>query len=561
MGLDYCRVRRGVLAARRLVIRGTTAAGSGHPGGSFSMAEIAGVLLFGGHLRHDPSNPLWEGRDRLVLSKGHAAPGLFSSLAVAGYFDESEIETLRSLGSRLQGHPDLKCPGVEFCGGSLGIGLSYSLGVALAVRMGGGGQRVYAILGDGETDEGQVWEAAMAASKYGVDNLTAILDRNFIQQDSYTEAVMPLDRRLGHGEDPSAMWRDPSRWRTADKWRAFGWNVIEVDGHRIEQLGSAVRAAAAHRGSPTMIIARTIKGKGVEHMEDNPQWHGRAADPDVAPVIDAELGCQFAVAPSITAGDMGDLPGEVRRCEEGRADMIHIDVMDGRFVPAVTFGAEKVAELRALTDLPLDTHLMVADPVREAARHAEAGSDIVTVHAEACDESLFGEVHDLLRAARVGVGLAVNPGTELPGWAAGFAPTLDQVIVMSVEPGRSGQRYIEAVHAKTARLCAALDAAGFAGTVEADGGVTAANAGACLADGCRSFVGGSAIVGQADVRAAVRAFRESLADARRRLLLRRAHDLGGPELAQKWIGLHNVGSKAARLGRLAGEEGAGVAAS
>ena len=555
MGLDYCRVRRCVLAARRLVIRGTTAAGSGHPGGSFSMAEMVGVLLFGGHLRHDPSNPLWEERDRLVLSKGHAAPGLFSSLAVAGYFEESEIDTLRSLGSRLQGHPDLKCPGVEFCGGSLGIGLSYSIGVALAARMDGGGQRVYAILGDGETDEGQVWEAAMAASKYGVDNLTAILDRNFIQQDSYTEAVMPLDRRLGPGEGPSAMWRDPSRWRTADKWRAFGWNVIEVDGHRIEQLGSALRRAAAHRGSPTMIIARTVKGKGVEHMEDNPQWHGKAADPDVAPVIDAELGCQFAVAPSITAGDMGDLPGEVRRCEEGRADMIHVDVMDGKFVPAVTIGAEKVAELRALTDLPFDTHLMVADPVREAARHAEAGSDIVTVHAEACDASSFGEVHDLLRAARVGVGLAVNPGTDMPGWASEFAPTLDQVIVMSVEPGRSGQRYIEAVRAKTARLCAALAADGFAGTVEADGGVTASNAGACLAGGCRAFVGGSAIVGQADVRAAVRAFRESLIDARRRLLLRRAHELGGVGLAQKWIGLHKDGPKAARLGRLAAEEG------
>ena len=555
MGLDYCRIKGCVRRARKLVVRGTTAAGSGHPGGSFSMAEIVGVLLFGGHLRHDPSDPLWGGRDRLVLSKGHAAPGLFSSLAVAGFFEESEMDTLRSLGSRLQGHPDLKCPGVEFCGGSLGIGLSYSIGVALAARIDGGPQRVYAILGDGETDEGQVWEAAMTASKYGIDNLTAILDRNFIQQDSYTEDVMPLDRRLADGEDLSAMWADPSRWRTADKWRAFGWNVIEVDGHRIEQLGSAVRRAAAHRGSPTMIIARTIKGKAVEHMEDNPQWHGKAADPDIAPVIDAELDCQFAVAPSITAGDMGDLPGEVRRCEEGRADMIHIDVMDGRFVPAVTLGAEKVAELRALTDLPFDTHLMVADPVAEAARHAEAGSDIVTVHAEACTESSFGEIHDSLRAARVGVGIAINPETEMPGWAAGFVPTLDQVIVMSVVPGRSGQRYIEGVHEKTSRLCADLRAAGFAGTVEADGGVTAANAGACFADGARSFVGGSAIVGQADVRAAVRGFRESLLDARRRLLLRRAHELGGAALAEKWIGLHRVGAKAERLARMAAEEG------
>lgn len=552
MGHDYCGIRRRVRAARRLVIRGTTAAGSGHPGGSFSMAEIVGVLLFGGRLRHDPSNPLWEERDRLVLSKGHAAPGLFASLAVAGYIDESEIDTLRSLGSRLQGHPDLKCPGVEFCGGSLGIGLSYSIGAALAARLDGRPTRVYAILGDGETDEGQVWEAAMAASKFAVDNLTAILDRNFIQQDSYTEDVMPLDRRLADGEDLSAMWKDPSRWRTADKWRAFGWNVIEVDGHRIEQLESALRGAAAHRGSPTMIIARTIKGKGVEHMEDNPKWHGKAADPDVAPVIDAELGCQFSVCPSITAGDMGDLPGEVRRCEDGRADMIHIDVMDGRFVPATTFGAEKVAELRALTELPFDTHLMVEDPVRQAALHADAGSDVVTVHAEACGgEAAFGEVHDRLRSARVGVGLAVNPGTDLPEWASRFAPTLDQVIVMSVEPGRSGQRYIEAVHAKTARICAELERAGFAGTVEADGGVTADNAGACLADGARAFVGGSAIVGQQDVRAAVRSFRNALLDARRTLLLRRARELGGDALVEKWVGLHGAGPRAERLRRLA----------
>ena len=559
MGPDYCGIRRSVREARRLVIRGTTAAGSGHPGGSFSMAEIVGVLLFGGRLRHDPSNPMWPERDLLVLSKGHAAPGLFASLAVAGYIDESEIGTLRSLGSRLQGHPDLKCPGVEFCGGSLGIGLSYSIGAALAARLDGRPTRVYTILGDGETDEGQVWEAAMAASKFGVDNLTAVLDRNFIQQDSYTEDVMPLDRRLGDGEGPSAMWKDPSRWRTADKWRAFGWNVVEVDGHRIEQLDAALRRAVAHRGSPTIVIARTIKGKGVEHMEDNPKWHGRAADADVAPIIDAELGCQFAVCPSITAGDMGDLPGEVRRCEDGRADMIHIDVMDGRFVPAVTFGAEKVAELRALTDLPFDTHLMVADPVGEAARHADAGSDIVTVHAEACDEASFGEVRDRLRSAQVGVGLAVNPGTDLPEWAARFAPGLDQVIVMSVEPGRSGQAYIEAVHAKTARLCAELDAAGFAGAVEADGGVTAANAGDCFADGARAFVGGSAIIGQADVRAAVRSFRESLLDARRRLLLRRARGLGGEPLVEKWVGLHGAGPRGERLRRLAAGRNGGDA--
>ena len=195
MSLNYCGIKKNVKEARNLVIDATTDAGSGHPGGSFSMAEIVGTL-FGKHLRYDSKNPTWEDRDRLVLSKGHAAPGLFSNLAVAGYFEKSQLLTLRKFGSKLQGHPDLKCPGVEFCGGSLGIGLSFSLGVALAGRLDGKDYRVYTIMGDGESDEGQVWEAAMAASKFKADNLTVILDRNFIQQDSYTEKIMPLDENL-----------------------------------------------------------------------------------------------------------------------------------------------------------------------------------------------------------------------------------------------------------------------------------------------------------------------------------------------------------------------------
>ncbi|MDH5697793.1 MAG: thiamine pyrophosphate-dependent enzyme, partial [Nitrosopumilus sp.] len=160
MGLNYYQIKKNILRARKLVIKGTNAAGSGHPGGSFSMAEILGCL-FNKYLKFDPKNPQWEDRDRLVLSKGHAAPGLFSNMAVAGYFPESEIETLRKFGSRLQGHPDLKCPGVEFCGGSLGTGLSYSIGIALAAKIDSKNHHVYTIIGDGESDEGQVWEAAM----------------------------------------------------------------------------------------------------------------------------------------------------------------------------------------------------------------------------------------------------------------------------------------------------------------------------------------------------------------------------------------------------------------
>ena len=165
MGLNYYHILKRVREARKLVIKGTTAAGSGHPGGSFSMAEIMGCV-YSKFLHYDPKDPLWQDRDRLVLSKGHASPGLFSNLAVAGYFDKPEMETLRKFGSRLQGHPDFKCPGVEFCGGSLGLGLSFSIGMALAAKMDSKTHHIYTIVGDGESDEGQVWEAAMAGSKF-----------------------------------------------------------------------------------------------------------------------------------------------------------------------------------------------------------------------------------------------------------------------------------------------------------------------------------------------------------------------------------------------------------
>ena len=164
MGLNYYQIKKNVRRARKLVIRATSNAGSGHPGGSFSMAEIMGCIFFK-YLKYDPKNPNWEDRDKLVLSKGHASPGLFSNMALAGYFDQSELDTLRKFGSRLQGHPDLKCPGVEFCGGSLGIGLSFSVGSALAARIDGKQTRIFTVMGDGETDEGQVWEAAMTGAK------------------------------------------------------------------------------------------------------------------------------------------------------------------------------------------------------------------------------------------------------------------------------------------------------------------------------------------------------------------------------------------------------------
>ena len=553
MGLNYYQIKKNVLKARKLVIKGTTAAGSGHPGGSFSMAEIMGCLFYK-HLRYDTKNPEWEDRDKLILSKGHASPGLFSNMAVSGYFEESKMETLRQFGTKLQGHPDLKCPGVEFCGGSLGIGLSYSIGNALAARLDGKDTRIFTVMGDGETDEGQVWEAAMTAAKYKIDNLTVILDRNFIQQDSYTEKIMPLDEHL-ESDDLSEMWKDASRWKTGDKWRSFGWNVIEVDGHRIEQISNAITRAKSVKGLPTIIIARTIKGKAVEHMEDNPQWHGKAAKPEFVPIIEEELESQFMISPSIIAGDMTHLENEVKRCVDGRADYIHLDVMDGQFVPNTTFDNEKIKELRPLTVIPFDTHLMINEPVRYVKDYIDAGSDIITVHTEVCDESSFGEIHDLLKSSQVGIGLAINPDTELPTWSEKFIPSLDQLIVMSVVPGKSGQTFIESSHEKIRKLTQTLKDKKFEGYIEADGGVTLDNVGACFTDGARAFVGGSAIIGQNDVRVVIREFRNRILRSRRKLLIKKANELGGTDLVNKWIDLHVVGKKKDELLQISQELG------
>ncbi len=553
MGLNYYHILKRVREARKLVIRGTTSAGSGHPGGSFSMAEMMGCMYYK-YLRYDPKNPLWPDRDRLVLSKGHASPGLFSNLAVAGYFDKSAIETLRKFGSILQGHPDYKCPGVEFCGGSLGLGLSFSIGIALAARIDGKKHHIYTIIGDGESDEGQVWEAAMAASKFKLDNLTVFLDRNFIQQDDYTERVMPLDEEL-IGDDISEMWKNAARWKVGDKWRSFGWNVLEIDGHRIEQIVKAVNSALQTKGTPSIIVARTIKGKSVEHMEDNPKWHGVAPNPQISPIIELEIDCQFLTAPSIIAGDMTNLENEVKKAAHGRADFIHLDVMDGMFVPNKTFDHERIRQLRPVTQIAFDAHLMINEPVKQVKNYVAAGCDIITVHAEVCDESSFGEIHDVLRSNEVSVGLAINPETELPSWAEKFIPDLDQLIVMSVVPGKSGQKYIESTHEKTQKIAKFLAERKFEGFIEADGGVDLSNVESCFLDGARVFVGGSAIMGQKDVRGTIAEFRKRLMQARRKLLIHKAYSLGGTELVNKWIDLHEVGKKKLELLQIAKEAG------
>ena len=232
-------------------------AGSGHTGGSLSAADIITVLYFY-KMRHDPKNPKWEERDKFVLSKGHGAPALYAALGRAGYFGIEHFHTLRKMGSILRGHPNSTVtPGVEVCTGSLGQGLSQANGLALAARLDKKSTRVYVMLGDGETDEGQVWEAAMTSAHYKIDNLCAILDNNGLQIDGPNKEVMNIEPIVG-------------------KWRSFGWHVIEINGHEIGEIINALNEAERIKGQPTMIIAHTIKGKGVSFMENKVEYHGIA---------------------------------------------------------------------------------------------------------------------------------------------------------------------------------------------------------------------------------------------------------------------------------------------
>jgi transketolase len=240
---------------RRLIVQMLSKAGSGHPGGSLSATELI-CCLYNVVLRHDPKNPNWQDRDRFHLSKGHCCPLWYAVLVQNGYFPEEKLWTLRKLGSVLQGHPDRRTPGVEVASGSLGQGLSVSLGMALAGKLDKKDYRVYCLLGDGETQEGNIWEAAMACAHYKCDNLCAILDYNRYQIDGKTDDIMNLEPAVG-------------------KWEAFGWHTIEIDGHDIKQILNAYEEAKTTKGKPSIIIAHTIKGKGVSFMENVVDFHGR----------------------------------------------------------------------------------------------------------------------------------------------------------------------------------------------------------------------------------------------------------------------------------------------
>lgn len=239
------------------ILKMLTEAGSGHTGGSLSAADIVAALYFY-KMRHNSGNPQWRERDRFILSKGHAAPVLYAALALSGYFDKSLLKTLRKLGSPLQGHPcSRKLPGVEISTGSLGQGLSIANGIAIGLKMDGFNSRVYCLLGDGEIQEGQVWEAAMTAAHYKSDNLCAIIDNNGLQIDGHCCDVMYIEPIV-------------------NKWEAFGWHVIDINGHEMEAIVDALNKAETVKNKPTMIVARTIKGKGVSFFEGKVEYHGLA---------------------------------------------------------------------------------------------------------------------------------------------------------------------------------------------------------------------------------------------------------------------------------------------
>ncbi len=260
---------------RKGIVTGVHAAKSGHPGGSLGAADIMTYLYFE-EMNVDPSDPRKADRDRFVLSKGHCAPGLYAVLAERGFFPKEDLETLRHIGSHLQGHPNMNdTPGVDMSTGSLGQGISAAVGMALAGKLAKKDYRVYALLGDGEIAEGQVWEAAMSAAKYHLDNLCAVVDVNGLQIDGATKDVMPSEP-------------------LDQKFAAFNWNVIHVNGHDYDALIAAFEAAAACKGKPTVLIAKTTKGKGVSFMENNAGWHGKAPNDEQYAQAKAEVEAKLA---------------------------------------------------------------------------------------------------------------------------------------------------------------------------------------------------------------------------------------------------------------------------
>lgn len=503
-----------------LAIVGIAEAGSGHPGASFSAAEIMGSLYLR-IMKHSPRNPEWSDRDYFVNSKAHSAPGYYATLSVAGYFPPDEMSSLRRLGSRLQGHPvrfssyqqNQSVPGIEYSGGSEGIGLSVAVGIALASKMDRKRNHVYVLIGDGESNEGQIWEAAMAAAKFKLDNITVILDRNRIQQDGFTEEIMPMD---------------PVR----DKWAAFNWNTEEVKGHNVEEIMDTLYKTKRVKDRPSIIIANTIKGNGIKHMTNNPQWHGKAPPRKHTPVLLEELENECFIAPSIIAGEPENYEDKIRKAERGGADMIHLDIMDGKFVNNTTMGAETIKKLRRVTSLPFDAHLMIENPVDLVDSFIDARCDIITVHAETCTEEEFLAIAEKLLQNGISPGIAVNPPTDLPPWVFSHLEKIDVLIVMSVNPGFSGQQFLPETLEKMALLDGKLRKHGFKGYIEADGGIDSRRLQEVYDAGAKIMVAGNAVYGSSDIHGAILQLKHKANVALEKKLLARSTSL---EIRQDWI--------------------------
>lgn len=266
---DFDLLKNKARSVRKDILETLELAGSGHPGGSLSEVEIL-LSLYGHALNHKPADPKWDGRDRLIVSKGHCSPGVYAVLAEFGYFPKEELKTFRKFGSRLQGHVHVKVPGVEFNTGSLGHGLSFANGIALGARMRGKGFRTFCLMGDGEIHEGSVWEAAMTAAHHNLRNVCAIIDYNKVQENGFVKDIKNLEP-------------------LADKWRSFGWHVFEVDGHNLKELVTAFDEFKNIKNKPSVVIAHTVKGKGVSFMEGKCTWHGKAPNKEQLAQALAEL--------------------------------------------------------------------------------------------------------------------------------------------------------------------------------------------------------------------------------------------------------------------------------
>jgi transketolase len=516
----FLSIKNKIKEARVLALTGIAEAGSGHPGASFSAAEIMGSLYF--QIMHvDITDPFSQNRDYFINSKAHSAPGYYSTLSIAGSFPKEEIKTLRKLNSRLQGHPvrysELQkhhsVPGIEYSGGSEGIGLSVSIGIGLASRLDGKNNMIYCLLGDGEVNEGQIWEAAMAAAKFKLDNIIAVLDRNRIQQDGFTDDIMPID---------------PLK----DKWLSFNWDVVEINGHRIEQLVHELKTKPD--GKPKMIIANTVKGNGIKHMANNPQWHGRAPSKKHLPILIKELEGDYMIAPSIIAGgNKESFESKIEVVERFGCDMIHLDVMDGKFVPNTTFFHDTIKKLRGITKLPFDAHLMVHNPHAVLDSYIDAGCDIITVHVEACkDEAEFEIINNKIISSGVSPGMAINPNTELPEWVYSYLDCLDVIIIMSVNPGFAGQKFIPSVLDKMKYMIPRLRENGYGGYFEADGGIDLSTISACYESGCRIFVMGNAIFGSDDVIESIKNTKYLLDSTLEKELLLESDSIG---IKEDWV--------------------------